>query len=170
MENHWAVLAGGNVKTPTTPEELWESAVSYFMWCDSSPIRYKKVIQTGKNAGGQATEESQRPYTIKGLCLHCGITEEYISAIKQSRDEGDLYYSVIMRILYVIYVQNQELATVGVYNAVFVSRILGIGDQETPGGKLTISIVRASSEKLANSELEVLEKLDLENGEVVKRD
>lgn len=164
MQNHWAVLASGRIVVPSSAEELWDAAVSYFMWCDDTPIENNRPVMSGREAGRQITEQLIRPYTIKGLCLHCGITEEYLADVKKSRDNDSIYYAVVMRILYCIYVQNQELATVGVFNPIFTSRVLEMDDFGGGGGALTVRIIRDGGTKaLSNSESEVLEKMDLES-------
>ena len=168
MQHHWQRLVDGNITTPTTPEELWQKAVTYFSWCDSNPIIQKKTVMTGKEAGKKVEEETPRPYTLKGLCIHLGLSERYFSDVKSAGVET-LYYAVVMRILYIIYVQNQELATVGVFSPIFTSKMLGIDKEEdSEEREFVIRVVSSNGAgQLSNSESEVFKKIELEKGEQI---
>lgn len=162
MANHWEVLRGKEIVAAITPEMLMEAAYDYFKFNDDNPLTRRKTITTGKLAGTKMEEEYPRPYSVKAFCLHTGITEEYIQSIRQSQDKENDYYLVITRILYIIYVQNSEYATVGVYNPIFTARMLNLGSDEAPTGSVKIEII-GDNLRLSNSENEILEKLELEN-------
>lgn len=170
MQHHWQKLVDGNVKTPTTPADLWEQSVVYFNWCDTNPIIQKKTILIGRDVGRKVEEENPRPYTLKGLCIHTGLSENYFKDIKNS-NTNSMYYAVVMRILYIIYVQNQELATVGVFSPIFTSKMLGMDKEEdTQKTEFTVRVVALDGiSKLSNSESEVMKKIELEGGEPVIR-
>ncbi|WP_434127569.1 hypothetical protein, partial [Enterococcus faecium] len=76
-----------------------------------------------------------------------------------------MYYIVVSKILYVIYVQAYEMAQVGVFNPIFTSKVLGMDKDSEPTGAITVNIVRDNlppqvpTPTLAYSENEVLEKL-----------
>jgi len=162
MSSHWEVLNSGKVVVSNSPETLWKQAVDYFKWCDSNPLTTKKTITSGKQAGQKIDEEYCRPYTIKGLCIHCGILQQYISDIVATNDENSDYYHIVQKILYIIYVQNQEMATIGVYSPVFTSKLLNIDKDDTPVRAVTVNIVDGLP-KLAKSEMEILEDMKEEN-------
>ena len=159
---HWQVVSLGLGSVSETPEELWENACKYFMWCDENPLKIKKKLTAGKKAGDTETIEYPRPYTTKGLCLHCGIMEDYISDLRCMKDKESLYYIVISKILYIIYVQNMELATVGVFNPIFTAKVLNMDKEETGRSVIEVSIVNGLP-TLSKTENEVLKKLELEN-------
>lgn len=163
MEHHWEVVAAG-VVAANTPQELWQQACDYFKWCDEHPIVNTKTITSGKTAGGEYKDRTIRPYNLKAFCLHAGLTEQYVRDIRNSKDEGSEYYHVISRVLYIIYVQNHELATVGVFNPIFTAKVLNVGQDDTPAAPIKIEVVNSEME-LSSSENEVLEKLELENGD-----
>jgi len=161
MSSHWEVVDKGLTVVSNTPESLWKNACAYFKWCDENPITAKRTITSGKDSGKRVDIEESRPYSIKGLCLHCGIFEEYIRDIRSSKDNTSMYYIVVSKILYIIYIQNLENATVGIFNPIFVSKVLNMEKDDTPTGSIKIEIVGGLPE-LSKSENEILEKLELE--------
>jgi DNA-packaging protein gp3 len=168
MQHHWQRLVDGDIRTPTTPEELWEMAIKYFHWCDSNPIIQTKTVMTGKEAGKKVTEETSRPYSLKALCIHLGLSEQYFSDVKAA-GVHTLYYAVVMRIMYIIYVQNQELATVGVFSPIFTAKMLGLDKPEDPEQReYTVKVIALQgANALSNSESEVFKNIELEKGEPV---
>jgi len=159
--NHWEVVAS-NRRVSTTAEELWDDAITYFAWSDANPIRTKKAMVAGPLAGSKLDEETIRPYSVKALCLHCNITEEYLRDIRHSMDRDSDYYVVVSKLLYIIHVQNTELATVGIYNPNFVAKLLNMGTDEAVPQSIRVEVVHGLP-ALAESENEILEKLELEN-------
>lgn len=159
---HWEVVNDGKTTVSNSAKDLWTNATKYFNWCDTNPIIVKQTLKSGKEAGKQVITENPRPYSIKGLCLHCGVLEEYVRELRQTKDKTSEYYIVISKILYLIYVQNQELATVGVFNPIFVSKVLNMDKDDTPVSNIRIEIVDGLP-TLSKTESEVLEKIETEN-------
>lgn len=162
MDEHWKVVDSGATVVSTTPEQLWQSAVDYFRWCDENPIKAKKTLPSGKAGGSKVEIEYNRPYSIEGLCLHCGITKRYIEDIKQTNDKNNLWFQIMEKILYVIYTQNLEGALVDLYNPIIVSKVLGMDktDKADDDRPVKVEILDSRSTTLAKSENEILEKLD----------
>lgn len=143
------------------PQQLWENAVSYFDWNKNNPIEFKRTVMSGKQAGDKVKIEAPRMLTVKGLCLYCGLLEEYLQDLWQSRDRTSEYYIVATRILYHIHTQNMEYAAIDVFNPVLVTKLHKLETEEVPTGSIKIEYSR-DLPQLANSEYEVLEKLDQE--------
>lgn len=163
MANHWEVVdLGVNIGTgDITPEMLWQNACRYFQWCDDNPIKAKKSITAGKEVGKEVKVKISRPYTIKGMCLHCNIDERYLKDIRNTKETGSDYFIVVSKLLYIIYVQNVEYAMVGIFNPVFTSKILNLDKEESSPQTIKIEMV-AGLPTLSGSELEILEKLEKE--------
>ncbi len=161
--SHWKLVNDGDIVVHTSAEMLWQQAVSYFKWCDENPVTYKRVLTSGKEAGKKVVIEAPRPYTIKGLCLHCGILEEYLSDVRMMKEKGGLYYVVVSRIMYTIHVQITEYTMVGVFNPIFAAKLLNIETDDTPARPVKVEIITQGIPALSNSESEILEKLELEN-------
>lgn len=169
MANHWQIVKAGKVQVSNTAEGLWMQACDYFQWSDDNPVEYKRTLTSGKEAGTKVPIEAPRPYSIKALCLHCGITEEYLRDIRNSKDKNSMYYAVVSKIMYIIYVQNAELATVGVFNPIFTAKVLNLETDDTPVSAVRVEVIGMGTlPQLSKSESEVLEKLKIENGEVRK--
>lgn len=165
----WEMLDNGSIETPQNEQELWNGAKGYFKYCDANPIINKMTIMVGKDAGKKIDKETARPYSIKGLCLYCGITEEWLKDIRKTKKKDSMYHLITSRIFYVIYVQNLELAMTGIYNPIIVAKVLGMdNDDASVAGPVTVNIV-SGLPILSNSENEVLEKLELEKGTIIKR-
>lgn len=160
-EQHWQVLNNGAIVVSNTPEDLWLNAIRYFKWCSENPIIRKRTLSSGKEAGKKVNEENERPYSIKALCLHCGIEEDYLRDIRNG-DKTDPYYKVVSAIIYLIYTQNYENALVGIYNPIFAAKALNMDKEEAPSSAVRVEIMGGLPE-LSKSENEILEKLELEN-------
>lgn len=165
----WKVVnAGGQIIT-NTPKGLWDSAVEYFKWCDSNPLKSKRTLTSGKTQGEKVEIEAVRPYTIKGFCLHAGISERYLNDIGQTHSKDSEFYMVVEKILGLIYNQNLEGAVVDFYNPIMVSKLLKLdGDKEPENRTIKIEMVSSQSSKLSNSESEILQNLDLEKVNLLK--
>lgn len=169
MASHWEIIAGGGQTASNTPKELWDNACKYFKWCDENPLPIKRLVTAGKLAGQKIGDDKIRPYSVKALCLHCGIDEWYLQEIRTSKQTDSDFYIVVSKILYIIYVQNYEMAVVGEYNAIFTAKILNIDKTELPTKAITVNVIQGLP-TLSESESEVLEKLELEKRDFGKGD
>jgi hypothetical protein len=163
MNEHWRVINSGGRTISNTPEELWNQAVEYFRWCDEHPILAKRTLTSGKTQGEKVTVEFKRPYSIKAMCLHCNISERYIKDMLESNAKDSEWVMVVEKIMMLIYTQNLEGAIVDLYNPIMVSKVLNMDkDTQETGSNVRIEIVTSEANQLANSENEVLKKLDFE--------
>jgi hypothetical protein len=159
MAEHWEVVHGGKTVISLGPEEMWEKACAYFKWCSENPIVRVNTIPVGKYAGGTYTQNSVRPYTIDALCLHLGITKDYLKSIGRTKDDQSLYYLVVERILTIVRNQNIEYAMVGDFNSIFVTKLLNLDKDETPTDRIRIEVV-SSSHPVHESEADILKKIE----------
>jgi hypothetical protein len=156
MSSHWEVVYSKEIKVPTTAEELWEACIKYFNWCDENPLL---------SAGVKST----RPYSLKGMCLHCGLMEEYFRDVRNSSDKESMYYVVVSRVLYIIYVQNIEMAMVGAFNVSLAMKLVGMDNEEVDTRDITVTIVESgASAPLSQSESEAIKKVELELENMVR--
>ncbi len=165
----WRIVHNNRNVTSNTAEQLWENAVRYFQWNDANPRTKKVTLTSGKEAGTKVTVENRRPYSVKALCLHCNIDEDYIKDIRSSANKNDEYYVVVTKILYIIYTDNLEGAMLDEYNPIFTAKVLNMEKEADNGsGNITINHVVAQPldgkriPELSDSENAVLEKLELE--------
>lgn len=169
MGELWRIVGNGGIKVYDNAEELWRKAEAYFEWCDSEPITSKRTIQSGKGVGTKVDIENVRPYSLKGLCLFCGINETWLKDIAGGTDKNSIWFLVVEKIMYVIYNQNVEGAYVDLFNPIMVSKILGLDKPEDNSGKITrVEIVDSLSGKLATSENEILKNLNYKKLESIK--
>lgn len=114
-----------------TGEVLWRACVAYFDWAAENPLQEDKVFSF---QGEQAHESVSlmRAFTLSGLCLHLGITEETWRAWR--RDRPDLA-DVIKAAEAVIFTQKFEGAAAGLLNANIIARDLGLSDRQQVTGK-----------------------------------
>lgn len=173
-QQHWEIVDSGEIKVPENPQEMWDYACKYFKWCDDNPLGDNDTVKVGKEAGKAITTQKKRPYTIKAMCLHCGVTEEYLKSIQQSMAQESMWYQVVEKIFYVIYVQNLEEAINGTFNPVMVTKLLALEKDKPEGGNIKVELITANPNtgqtlpSLAKSENEVLERLELELAEKEK--
>lgn len=118
----------GRDKLFATPELLWEAACEYFEWCDNHP--WTKQDWVGKDAD-QVTRETQRPYTLTGLCLYLNCSTSYFREFKSNPPVNtEDFLTVITRIEETIYTMKYEGAAVGAFNANIIARDLGLVDKK----------------------------------------
>ena len=168
-QEHWQIISGGGRIISNTAQQLWDGAIEYFRWVDDHPIRARRTLTTGKTQGQTVEVEYKRPYTIKAMCLHCGISERYLNDIKESHSKDSEYYTIVEKILMIIYNQNLEGAIVDLYNPIIVAKVLNMdkdsGERAMP---IRVEVVEKNNLQLSNSENEVLKNLDFEKVEILK--
>lgn len=115
-----------------------QEAFEYFADCDNNPIVVSTNVkrkQSKRDTGDsreQGNEERTvaRPYTLYGLCLWCGICEDWslFKAHCKRRADAEDFGRVIDMCEQVV--KNQQVcgAMVGVYAERLVARLNGIGD------------------------------------------
>lgn len=160
----WEVIGNrAHITISDTAEDMWKRACEYFLWCDENPVTWKSTIMSGSKGGSKVENESPRPYSVRAMCIFCGLSESYISSIRNSKDQQSDYYIVISKILSIIYVQNLDYATAGVFNPIFTSKLLNLGEEDN--GTLEpakVQIITDGIPTLSSSENEVLQKLEME--------
>lgn len=152
--NHWVIKPSA---LGLTAEDLWKKACEHWEWQENHPVYKPEVI---RNTGEIKQIPIPRPFTVAALCLHCGITYQYLKDISKNPDGGD-FYLVAQRILQVIYTQKLENAIAGVYNAPIVARELRIGEGDATGklpAVIKIYTVEGSSMPLLTNEQDAKEQ------------
>ncbi len=170
MSSHWEVVNTGGRDICTTPQQLWESAVNYFKWCEDNPMMEKRTVLSGKASGGKVEVEFVRPYTIKAFCLHANVSERWISDLKEIHSQNSEWVMVMEKILYIIYNQNLEGAIVGTYNPIIISKLLNVDkeNEKSDDRPPRVEIVESINNKISNSEDEILKNLDFGKVEILK--
>lgn len=126
LENKWWMKRAkhGRDLIFSSPTILWEAAIEYFEETDKR--KWIKQDWVGKNAM-PVERKTDVPYTISGLCLFLDISEDTLRNYEKDPERKD-FLGVIKRIRQIIYTQKFEGATVGAYNALIISRDLGLRD------------------------------------------
>jgi len=162
-EQHWHKILTKKWAVSETPDSFLKKAMEYFSWCDDNPIKSKRTLTSGKTQGAKVEMEFVRPYTIKGLCLHCNIPEKFLIDISKTFNPEEEWRVVVEKALMVIYNQNLEGGIVDMYNPILVSKVLNLDkQQDNTQASIRVEIVKSNSEQLATSENEVLQMLDSE--------
>lgn len=153
---HWERIADAKVNgIGHSPEDLWESAIAYFMWCDANPIYRHEVVKSGSDAGKIYDVPIDRPYTLRGLCMHMGITMEYLYEVSRSREKND-YFFVVKTILDIVHTQVLEGTLAGVYSQVAAVKHLNLGNDAVHDTNNVVNInVIADAPKLLTDESEI---------------
>lgn len=176
--SHWQVLldrideianSGQPIGYEMTAEDLFKSAIKYFKWCDDHPINKPEMARSGKKIGTIYGMLVPRPYSIHGLCIHVGVTKEYLYDVSKSETKNDFYF-VVSNILAIIHTQKMELATIGVYNPIIIAKELGL-DKEIKnnpgGGTINITVDGASPPLLENeNDVEDIPNSQIQNLEI----
>lgn len=115
----------GRDKLFATPEDLLESAVEYFEWCDNNPWNTIKETTSDKYNTTEV-KPNQRPYSKGGWYHYIGCSETWLTNFK--KECSDDFLRVIEEIENYIQTQQWEGATVGAFNANIIARTLGLKD------------------------------------------
>ena len=116
----------GRDKLFETPELLLESAFEYFQWCDDNPLIKTESTKTEK---GFVEKEipTQRPYTKDAFFLYIGCSETWLTNFKKNCSQD--FLKVIDEIEKTITTNQLIGATVGMYNANIIARLIGLKEQ-----------------------------------------
>ena len=107
------------------PDELWDKAVEYFEWCDSTPW-YRNEFNA--KVGDIIEIPTQRPYSIEAFCIFANMTADTFN--NYSKKEGyETYFGVCSHIRKIIDSQHFEGGMVGAFNANIVTRKLGLAEK-----------------------------------------
>ena len=161
-QQQWEVVDMYRDIRSDTPEMFWENAISYFRWCKENPIEVKKTSYSGKDAGKPFMIELPVMYTIRGLCLHCNVMEEYLKDMRNCKETAPDWYQVVSKVLYIIHDQNMTYAALDLFNPILVGRLHNIDKEEPTAGNVIIEHTQGLP-ALSKNEDEVLKKLELEN-------
>lgn len=118
----------GRDKIFEDPETFKDAAYDYFDKCDNNPWNKMEVVKTGVEAGKLLPVPTQKPYSIKGLCIFLGITEQTFLNYEGNENYKD-FFEVFTHIRDIIENNQLEGATVGAYNANIVARKLGLKEE-----------------------------------------
>lgn len=150
---HWEKIADAKVNgIGQTAEDLWLSALAYFMWCDSNPIYKSELVKSGEHAGEIYSVPIDRPYTLRGLCLHMGITIDYLYEVAKGKEKNDFFF-VVKTILDIVHTQVLEGALAGVYAQVATIKHLKldkVDDATKPNPTVQINVIANSPKLLTN--------------------
>lgn len=97
-------------KAFTSPENLILAAVDYFDWCDKHPFEIiekgmgqsTRIVAKLDKKGSPSYKDNticlprMRPYTMKGVCLHIGVSENYLRDLKNRLKKDDPQYQGFM--------------------------------------------------------------------------
>lgn len=122
----------GMRKKLESPEVLWELAMEYFQYMETTPFKKKEIIKGGWLAGTTFDVDTQRPYTWYGLELwvmkRIGLVslEHYKKNLENRYSE---YLEVIQAIEKVIYTQKFEGAAVLAFEPRIIAMELGLAQK-----------------------------------------
>ena len=158
--NYWELRSKhGRDKLFSTPELMWEACVEYFQWVDLNNVEKEDYV--GKDAD-RVLRQLQRPYSLSGLCVYldCGVNyfNQFESALDLNTDLGKGYSLILTRIRGIIFSQQFDGATTGVFNANIIARSLGLTDRsDITSGNEIIQNPSINLGLLSNKVLEELE-------------
>lgn len=122
----WRLAKDAGRPKKYTPDQLWETATEYFIWCHEHPWIKNEAIKGGDMAGQIVRIPTSRPFTLHGLCIFAGIITETFGEYSKQQE----FSEVTTRIREIIYNEKYEGAAVGAYNANIIARDLGLADKK----------------------------------------
>lgn len=144
--NFWKLRSKhGRDKIFKDPDLFIKEAYKYFENCNKNPWYKNEVIKSGLNVGQIVKVPTQRPYTIKGLCIYLGITEKTFLNYEKDKNYKD-FFQVFTHVREIIENNQLEGATVGAYNANIIGRLLGLSDKQEVDQKQVIEFKNVSKQ------------------------
>lgn len=117
----------GVISKYRTPQDLYLAALEYFKFADANPITRPEAIKGGAMAGNIVEVEIPRPWTLMGLCGFLGMSVKmWMTFHNEDRSE---FHEVVDYLEDACKRQKLEHALVGNYNAILVSKDLGLIDK-----------------------------------------
>lgn len=133
------------------PSTLLTKAYAYFEWCDKTPLIKSELMKSGDRKGEIVDVPLHRPYTLVGLCVYCGISEETFLSY-----QTDPVFEELAKHLRDIVRQHQlEGVSVGTYSGNLVARMQD--KQELSPGESRPLVINAPDKESQ----EVIERLRL---------
>ena len=127
------VKHGISTRTYTDPEDLWDDAKAYFMWCEKNPHKELRLSPRRNGRPYREYVDHPRAFTAAGLAAFCGFKSSSIKVWLENEDH--LLHDVACKIADIMHEQKFTYAAVGLMNAQLVSRDLGLADKrEVEGG------------------------------------
>ena len=146
---YWQPKVHGGSSKFIDPADFQRQCIKYFEWAEANPLFEEKAFQF-QGAPVMAEITKPRVFTVKGLCLHLGITTQTWD--NYAKREG--YDEVVAWAGDVIYTQKFELAAVDLCNASFIAKSLGLADKVETSGTVTNINYSPVDYKRAQQELE----------------
>jgi hypothetical protein len=131
----------GRDKIFSSSEQFLKSAYEYFEQADKSPWYKNDAIRSGQNAGQLIEVPTPRPFTIQGLCIYLGITEQTFLNYEKNQEYKD-FFEVFTHVREIIENNQFEGATVGAYNANIIARKLGLSEKQDLKSVTDIPIIK----------------------------
>jgi len=119
IDNLWDIPLRTKPRKYSSPDELWEEASNYFLWCEEKGIvdnRSRDITGTGATM--------PRAFTWAGLQIYCEI-----ESFRDYKNTYPEYSQVIARIEHVLYEQKFTGAASGVFKENIIARDLGLKDE-----------------------------------------
>lgn len=113
----------GRDKLFASPDLLWEAACEYFEWCEKNPLKQQNWV--GKD-GEEVQRDLMRPFTLSGLCLYLGCSQQGLKDLGRTKDFSLVYEQIVETTK----TQKFEGAAVGLFNAQIIARDLGLRDNQ----------------------------------------
>jgi len=161
--NQYALGVSGKPKRFKTPDELLDAFTAYKAEVNNNPWLKHEAIKSGEFSGQLISIPLQRPYTLKGFSVFCGLSFQGLLNYGNSEGYED-FFDIYKKIEIECEVQKFEGATVGAFNASIIARDLGLTDKQditTQGEKITPKI---DLTKFTDDELRLIAELQRKSG------
>tara|TARA_R110002020_G_scaffold440651_1_gene651310 strand:+ start:1059 stop:1541 length:483 start_codon:yes stop_codon:yes gene_type:complete len=151
----WKVRStSGRKPTFQDAETLYNCCLEYFQYVDDDPlVSYKAVL--GKDGPEQLEQLHKRPYTLNGLCIFLGISDDTWRTYR-GREE---FLGVTKEIDQIIYDQKFTGATAGLFNANIIARDLGLKEHTQNDTSTRVQFGDMSDDELRAKICEFIEVL-----------
>lgn len=116
-------LKDGRDKIFQTPAELLEKCIDYFGWVEKNPLKAAELVKF-QGTYKTAMVPVLRMMSIRGLCIHLGMSEDAWDLYRKRKD----FVGVCTRVESVIKEQQVAGAAGNLLNANIIARLLGLAE------------------------------------------
>lgn len=125
------------------PEELLAKFQEYVSWAKENPIELGRT-EVGSDTGGRpygkdVIEKKPRLVSIGGFLVYLGATDDWWQSLDRSKKRGAEFSRV--KAFVRAYCENyqKEMATMDIFNANIISRLLGLADKVEHAGDVNFT-------------------------------
>lgn len=170
MPELWEIAAKHPIGRPrlyADEGELWAACLDYFEWASTEFIREPRTTFDEGREIVSTVATKVRPFSITGLCVFLGMSEETWRSRYRTKEE---FVGVISQAEQIIKDQKMAGAHVGLFNANLVSREYGLSDNVKVKQEGTLRVGKIEDDSQSDDAVKALVETTQSAGALILED